>query len=398
MILEGIQNGQPYQATRLISCIRGVTNPYEDYSSFLKLAENPYLKFVVSNTTEAGIVFEEEAFVPDRSPKTFPGKLTAFLYHRYRYFNNQPPKDLVMLPCELIDKNGDILKGCVLKYTEHWSLSTGFQNWVENKLFFCNTLVDRIVPGFPKENIKEIQGCLGYTDNLVVKAEPFHLWVVEGPEHLEQKLNFKKAGLNVIFTDNLNPYRTRKVRILNGAHTAMVPIAYLNGFREVREVVEDKKMKAFLDQIIFKEIIPTLDMPREELESYAMEVLDRFRNPFVKHQLSDIALNSISKFRVRVLPSLLNYLEKYREIPEGLASAFAYLIIFYKGEDGREPIPLRDEEVCLSFFKDTWRLNNVDLVVDSILSNKIFWGVDLSKKIVLSNFLKEKIKSLSDNE
>ncbi|WP_422858436.1 tagaturonate reductase [Flagellimonas sp. S174] len=396
VLLEGIEKGIKTQTTRLITSIEGVLNPFENYQAFLELAENPDLEFIVSNTTEAGIVFDEKDDNPKTLPKTFPGKLTALLHQHFISFDRYPPKELKILPCELIEKNGDKLKECVLKYIELWNLSKDFVQWVERSVIFYNTLVDRIVPGFPKENIQAIQEKLDYEDNLVVKAEPFHLWVIEGPKKLEDLLRFKEAGLNVVFTNDLTPFRTRKVRILNGTHTAMVPIAYLNGFKEVREVVEDEKMAKFLDQIIFKEIIPTLDMPKEELETYAYEVLERFKNPFIKHKLLDISLNSISKFRVRVLPSILNYLESYKQVPEGLAVAFTYLMVFYKGEHASQSIPIKDDETVASFFKEAWSSKDVELTISRILSNEALWGINMEKEVLLTNFFKKKIMAITN--
>ncbi len=394
VLLEGIENGKKVQKTRQITSVKGVLNPYEDYEGFLRLAENPQLEFIFSNTTEAGIAFDKSDTDFKILPNSFPGKLSALLFHRFQYFEGTPPGKLTIIPCELIDKNAEKLKECILQYADHWELPQGFREWILRDVFFCNSLVDRIVPGFPKNQIHEIQQRIGFEDNLVVKAEPFNLWVIEAPEDIRKRLNFQETGLNVIFTDDLRSYRTRKVRILNGAHTAMVPIAYLHGFTEVREVVEDEKMGAFLKQILFDEIIPTIDMPKAALERYAYEVLDRFRNPFIKHALLDIALNSISKFRVRVLPSILTYMERYGKVPEGLATALAYLIVFYRGEYGSESIPIKDDEAIIAFFKTAWDMEDIALTVTTILSNEALWGVNLNQQVKLSDFLKEKITTL----
>ncbi|WP_350287261.1 tagaturonate reductase [uncultured Croceitalea sp.] len=394
VLLEGIENGGRIQNSRLITSVKGVLNPYENYMDFLRQAENPFLEFIVSNTTEAGIVFDPTDRSPEVVPNSFPGKLTALLLHRFHHFDGGSQSGLTLLPCELIEKNGEKLKECILRYSNHWALSETFISWVHDNCIFYNTLVDRIVPGFPREQINEIQQRLGFKDDLIVKAEPFHLWVLQGPKDIKNQLDFNKAQLNVIVTDDLGPYRTRKVRILNGAHTAMVPYAYLNGFIEVREVVENKKMEAFLNTVLFEEIIPTIDMSKTELESYTREVLDRFRNPFIKHRLLDIALNSIAKFRVRVLPSLLTYLELYKKVPEGLATALAHLIVFYKGNHKGEHIAIRDDESVIAFFRTAWKKSDLDQTLDEVLSNKTFWGTDLTEKKQLSSFIKQCVKSL----
>lgn len=390
VLLQGIQNGKPTQEKRLITCIQEAINPFEDYAAYLKLGENPDLRFVISNTTEAGITFDPEDKDHQSIPLTFPGKLTALLFKRFQAFQGDTGKGLVLIPCELIDKNGAILKECILEYAKLWNLPQAFFTWIEEANAFYNTLVDRIVPGFPRETIEEIQKELDYKDNLVVMAEPFHLWVIEGPEGLEKEFPAAQAGLQVKFVRDQNPYRTRKVRILNGAHTALVPVAYLKGFRTVRESVEDPEMGEFIRATIFGEIIPTLDLPKEELEQFANAVLDRFRNPFIRHELISISLNSISKFKVRVLPSILEY-HKIKGIwPVHLIQSFSALIAFYKGEINGVSIPLKDDEPVMAFFAEVWKEENLETLVEKTLARKDFWGMDLSlleglKDVVLKN-------------
>lgn len=377
--LQGIQSGKIIQENRLITCVRGVLNPFEDYNAFLKLGENLDLKFMVSNTTEAGITFDESDKSFDSLPLTFPGKLTALLYHRFQIFAGDASKGLIMIPCELIDRNGIELKEAILKYSNLWELPKGFNDWIEQHNVFCNTLVDRIVPGFPKENIKEIRNELGFEDNLVVMAEPFHFWVIEGPENLQEIFPAAKAGLQVKFVKDQSPYRTRKVRILNGAHTALVPVAYINGMRTVREAVEDVDIGGFIKDTIYKEIIPTLDLPKEELEQFASDVLDRFKNPFIHHELISIALNSISKFKVRVLPSLLEYHRRTGSWPQNLTKSLAALIKFYSGKTGQENTPLKDDAHVLEFFEKIWKEEDLGVIVSETLGRVDFWGEDLRK-------------------
>ena len=258
--------------TTLVDIISRCVKPYEDFDAYLALAENPDFRYVVSNTTEAGIVFSDEDKITDAPPKTFPAKLTRLLLRRYELGLD----GFIFFPCELIDRSGDNLKKCVLQYADLWSLGDGFKAWVEEKNVFTNVLVDRINTGFPRgEDID-----LGYTDNMLNTSEYFHLWVIETDFDLEAELPFSKAGLNVIVTkDKLEMYRTRKVRILNGAHTSLVPYALLSGFDTVKSCVDDEKMREHLEACVFDEIIPTLDLPRDELVAYATSVIERFSNP-----------------------------------------------------------------------------------------------------------------------
>lgn len=379
VVLNGIQNGKSFREIRMIKSVKGVINPFEHPEQYYLQAENPDLKFIVSNTTEAGIVFSENDVDYKKLPETFPGKVTALLLHRFNHFKGAPDKGLILMPCELIDKNGHALRHCILQYIEHWSLPLAFRSWIENHNIFCNTLVDRIVPGYPKDNIDDIQKEIGYADKLVVMAEPFHLWVIEGPSAVADAFPTGKTNLQVRFVEDLTPYRTRKVRILNGAHTAMVPVAYLKGLRTVQESVESPETGSYIRNLIFNEIIPTLDLPKEELETFANDVLERFQNPFIRHELISIALNSISKYKVRVLPSVLEYYERRKELPARLVHALAKLILFYKGEYNGSTIPLNDSPEIIAFFSQTWQSQSADRVIELTLKNTDFWGQDLSR-------------------
>jgi len=341
----------------VIDVISRCVKPYEDFEAFLKLAEIPTMRFVISNTTEAGIVYKEGDKVTDAPPATFPAKVTLLLKRRFEL--GLP--GFVFLPCELIDRNGDNLKKCVLQYAKLWELGEKFINWVETENVFCCTLVDRINTGYPKGEDMN----LGYEDNLVNTSEYFHLWVIETDYDLEADLPFSKAGLNVIVTkDALEKYRTRKVRILNGAHTSMVPYALLEGFDTVKSCMDDDAMRAYVRKCVFEEIIPTLDLPKAELEDYAENVLTRFANPYIKHYLSSIALNSVSKFKVRVLPSILEYKKRYGTYPKTLVFAFARLLDFYKTD------MTNDDAEVTAFMKNH--------TVEEILANKDLWDADLS--------------------
>jgi tagaturonate reductase len=394
VIERGQSQGELVDRATLITCISGVSSIFEDYAEYLKLGENPDLEFVISNTTESGIRFDSENLPIDAISRTFPGKLTALLLHRFTHFEGDPTKGLIFLPCELIENNGGKLKECILSYAALWSLPAAFSDWIEFNNSFCNTLVDRIVPGFPKGSIDEIQEKTGFQDELAVMVEPYHLWVIEGPGKVKERFPMDQAGLNVKFVTDLSPYRTMKVRILNGAHTVLVPYAYLHGFRTVRESVEDPKMGGYLKKVIFDEIIPSLDFDETELKAFAEAVLERFSNPFIRHELKSIALNSISKFKVRVLPSLLSYWEKNQIWPENLTLGFAALIIFYRGVFKGEKLPLNDDSEVISFFETTWKKPDLEDILEEILSNKLLWEKDLSQYPGLIEVMESKVKSL----
>lgn len=377
VILEGIKDEKPHSEKRLISTVKGGINPYENYEEYLKLGEDPDLEFIFSNTTEAGIAFDETDTSFETIPNSFPAKLAALLYNRFKHFEGDPEKAPVIIPCELIDRNGDKLKNFILEYAKLWETEKSFINWINDHCIFCNTLVDRIVPGYPSERADELKTDIGFDDNLMVVGEYFHLWVIEAPKSLQKRIPFKEAGLNVVFVDDLTPYRTRKVRILNGLHTSMVPVGYLNGNRTVKEAVEDKVVGPYLGKELFDEIIPTLDLPEEELGDFSRDILNRFRNPFIKHELSAIALNSISKYKVRVLPSLLKYYDINGELPDRLTFALAAMISFYKGQWKGLETPLNDSEEVIDFIQEAWESDALKDTVKKVLSNDDFWDQNL---------------------
>ncbi len=379
LYLNGIKNGKAISEHQIIDCIQRGINPYEHYNAYLALADNPELRFVISNTTEAGIAYNPKDRLNDTPPSSFPGKLTALLHKRFQYFNGASDKGLIVIPCELIDRNGDNLKKIILQYAEDWSLGDEFIEWINEDNIFCNTLVDRIVPGYPREKMDAITQELGYKDNLVVEGEQFHLWVIEGPETVKEEIPAEACGLNIVFTDNMEPYRTRKVRILNGAHTTLVPVGYLYGIDKVRESLEDPVVGAFLKNAIFEEICPTLDLPEDELTQFANDVLDRFRNPYLEHELISISLNSTSKYKTRVLPSVIEFIKRKNELPKRLLFSLAALIAFYKGERNGEAIPLKDDQSALDFFSAQWATGDIPAIVKATLQNVNFWGEDLTE-------------------
>ncbi|WP_324719955.1 tagaturonate reductase [Salinimicrobium sp. HB62] len=378
LFMRGVKSGKEIQEKRTISCIQKALNPYRDYSAYLDLATEEDLQFLISNTTEAGIAFDENDRLDKEPHNSFPAKVTALLWKRYQHFNGDPAKGLSIIPCELINYNADTLKEIILRYIELWDLDPEFRNWVEEHNSFHNTLVDRIVPGYPRAEIDQYQSQLEFEDKLIVTAEVFLLWVIEGGEDLKRKIPFDKIDENVLIVEDIQPYRTRKVRILNGAHTTMVPFALLSGKETVKETVDDDFTGKFVKNAIFEEINPTLDLSEEELKSFAEEVLDRFRNPFIKHQLASIALNSISKFKVRVLPSLLQYEERKGSLPVRLTFAFACLIRFYKGEWQGRDLPVQDDQQIVDFFRQVWSENDLEALVTKVLQKEDFWGRNLN--------------------
>ena len=351
-----IRGSEGVETTR-VDVISRCVKPYESWESYMSLADIPSMRFIISNTTESGIVFSDADAQENAPNVSFPAKLTLLLKRRY----DKSLGGFIILPCELIDRNGDNLKKCVLQYADLWNMGEDFKAWVEKENVFTNTLVDRINTGYPKgEDLN-----LGYEDDMVNTSEYFHLWVIETNYDIEKELPFSAADLNVIVTkDKLEMYRTRKVRILNGAHTSLVPYALLSGLDTVKSCMDDEVMREHIRKCVFEEIIPTLDLPRDELEDYASNVLIRFSNPYIKHYLSSIALNSVSKFKVRVLPSILEYNKRFDKLPETLTFAFAKLIDFYRTD------MTNDAPEIIEFMKSA--------SLADILAKTEYWGEDLS--------------------
>lgn len=379
LFMKGIQKGKEIQQKELISNIVKGINPYTNFKDYLDLAKEEHLEFIISNTTEAGITYLENDTLEMQPPSSFPAKLTVLLNERFKYFNGASDKGLTIIPCELINHNSEQLKEIILKYAKDWSLGDGFISWINNACSFHSTLVDRIVPGYPKDQIEDYNNQLDYKDNLIVAAEVFLLWVIEGDEDLKKKLPFHKTDLDIKIVKDMQPYRTRKVRILNGAHTSMVPVSLLYGNETVKETIDNQFTGAFVNKAIFEEINDVLPMDKKELDSFAEEILDRFRNPFIKHNLKDIALNSISKFKVRVLPSLIEYQQKNNQLPTNLTFAFACLIRFYKGTWQGKNLPIKDSIEIVDTFKTIWEQTDTNLVAKSVLENTTLWDEDLTK-------------------
>ncbi len=409
LAMRGVQNGEAVESIEVITSVSRCINPYEDYDALMELARSKDLEVIVSNTTEAGISYHEGDKLTDRPPVSFPAKVTAFLYERYRAFSGAPDKGLLFLPVELIDNNGAELKRLILKYTAEWGLGDEFVHWVESANEFTSTLVDRIVTGYPRDEADAFSEKLGYKDDIIDTSELFNLWVIEGDKKWADKLPVHRTDANVIWTDDVKPYKKRKVRILNGAHTSTVLAAYLAGYDIVMDFMKDDVVRGFMNTVIYQEIIPTLDLPKDELESFAAAVNDRFANPFIKHKLLDIALNSCSKFNARCLPSLLGYAEDKKELPKCLTFSLAAFIKFYQCEekdgvytgsrkDGTTYL-LRDDAAVLEFFADTWKKGDVADIAQAVLSNTGFWsGKDLTKVPGLTDAVAGYLREMETND
>ncbi len=384
LFLRGSENGKKVNNKRVISCISRCLNPYEDYDALMECAANPDLRFIVSNTTEAGITYDSSCQLTDTPASSFPGKLTAFLYKRYQ---NKLP-GFIILSCELIDHNGDELRKCVHQYIDQWGLDNDFRLWVDTDNIFCSTLVDRIVPGYPRAEAEAICQELGYQDNLIDTAECFGFWVIEGPQSIKDEFPVDVAGLPIIVVDDVTPYKQRKVRILNGAHTSFIMAAYLAGQDIVRDCMEDEVIKGFMNKTIYDEVIPTLELPKDNLMQFASDVVDRFANPFIDHQLLSISLNSTSKWKARCMPSLLEYYKRNNVLPKCMTFSFAAYISFYhngyeKGEDcliakrGDNTYKIMDDQWVLDFYYDH-KDDEDAAIAKAVINNSKMWGDDLA--------------------
>ena len=377
--LQGIDKGEAVDSIQMIDVINGGLNPYTHFDDYLALAENPDIRFVISNTTEAGIAFDPSCCLEDRPASSYPGKLTQLLYHRYRHFNGDISKGFIILPCELIFLNGKELKKCIYQYIDLWQLEPEFRTWFEQACGVYCTLVDRIVPGYPKDTIAQIHERIGYEDKLVVKGEIFHLWVIEAPESVAEEFPAGKAGLNVLFVPSEAPYHERKVTLLNGPHTVLSPVGYLSGLDTVRECVEDPEIGKFVHKVMYEELMETLNLPKPELQAFADSVVERFVNPYVKHFVTSIMLNSFPKYKTRDLPGLKTYLERKGELPKGLVLGLAAIITYYKGgKRGDVEIVPNDDAAIVALLKDLWASDDVRKVAEGVLGAEFIWGEDLN--------------------
>ena len=384
--LQGRLNGEAVNSLERIDVISRALNPYSQNAAFMALADQPEIRFVISNTTEAGITFDPACKFTDAPASSYPGKLVQLLYRRYKTFNGDPKKGLILMPCELIFLNGHHLKECIYQYIELWKEDLGadyegFKEWFTKYNYVCATLVDRIVPGFPRKDIAAIQEKVGYADNLVVQAEIFHLWVIEKPENmsideLREEFPAEKAGLHVLIAESEKPYHERKVTLLNGPHTVLSPVAYLSGINIVRDACNDPVIGKYIHKVQFEELMETLNLPMDELRQFASDVLERFNNPYVDHQVTSIMLNSFPKFETRDLPGLKTYLERKGQLPKGLVLGLAAIITYYKGgtrADGA-PIQPNDAQEIMDLLTQLWATGDTRKVAEGVLgATDIIW-------------------------
>lgn len=378
--LQGLSNGEVINSLRMIDVISRALSPYQDFDAFLSLAEQPEMRFVISNTTEAGINFDPSCKLDDAPASSYPGKLTQLLYHRFKHFAGDPAKGLIIFPCELIFLNGHKLKETIYQYIDLWNLGEEFKAWFESACGVYATLVDRIVPGFPRKEIDQIKAKLDYDDNMVVQGEAFHLWVIEAPESVAEEFPANKAGLNVLFVPSEEPYHERKVTLLNGPHTVLSPVAFLAGVDIVRDACQHEVIGKFIHRVMFDELMETLNLPKDELQKFAEDVLERFNNPFVDHQVTSIMLNSFPKYATRDLPGLKEYLKRKGSLPEGLVLGLAAIMVYYRGgkrADGVEIIP-NDAPEIMTLLTQLWSEGSVENLVERVLGTTSIWGEDLN--------------------
>lgn len=378
--LQGLNNGEVVNSFRMIDVISRAMNPYSHFNDFIALAEQPDMRFVISNTTEAGINFDPSCKLDDAPASSYPGKLTQLLYHRFKHFNGDVSKGLIIFPCELIFLNGHKLKETIYQYIDLWNLGLEFKKWFETACGVYATLVDRIVPGFPRKEIDNIKAQLDYDDNLVVQGEAFHLWVIEAPESVADEFPANKAGLNVLFVPSEEPYHERKVTLLNGPHTVLSPVAFLSGVNIVRDACQHEVIGKYIHRVMFDELMETLNLPKDELVKFAEAVLERFNNPFVDHQVTSIMLNSFPKYATRDLPGVKEYLKRKGRLPEGLVLGLAAILVYYKGgkrSDGTDIVP-NDAPEIMTLLTKLWNEGSVENLVKTVLATDSIWGEDLN--------------------
>lgn len=376
--LEGIKDRQMVKEVALVEAIQDAVNPYTEFEKYLRYALSDDLQMVISNTTEAGIAYHDDEDIFVQPSRSFPGKVTALLYSRFKHFNGDSSKGLTFICCELIERNASTLKEYVLRHATRCQLGDDFVAWVNGACTFCDTLVDRIVPGFPKENIDEIKEELGFDDNLVVKGEYYHVWAIAGNAAVQKLLPLDDAGLHVLFMDDIKPFRDKKVRILNGSHTALVPVALQLGFKTVKEAFDDADVEAFVNTMVAKEVLPAINEDPEVLSQFADSIIERFYNPAIRHYLETISLNSLSKWETRNYPTLKDGFAASGVVPPLEAFSLAALLVLYSGK-AEVPFSPNDTKDHVEFIQKVWDSSNVASSVEQILANRSIWKEDFTE-------------------
>ncbi|MDU1889967.1 MAG: tagaturonate reductase [Dysgonomonas sp.] len=377
--LEGIKDKKPVKEVALVKSIMDIMNPCCQYNEYEKLFLSPELEMIISNTTEAGIRYEEGDDLNAEPPKSFPAKMTALLHKRYKKYDGAVDKGLLVICCELIEDNGSTLREYIIKHAEYNNLEEGFINWINTACHFYDTLVDRIVPGFPRENIDEIKAEIGFNDNLVVKGEYFHVWAIGGDSVIKEKFPLDKAGLNVLFMDDIKDFRAKKVRILNGSHTAMVPVALQLGCETVMDAFNTPEVEKYINQMVAQEVLPAIDEDPEELKAFAAKILERFYNPYLKHYLKDISLNSISKWETRDYPTVYDNYKKLDKNAKLTTFSFAALLVLYTGQSEAKGFTPNDTPEFLEFIQTSFNQNDVKGWVTAVINNKEMWKENFAK-------------------
>jgi tagaturonate reductase len=386
LVVEGIERGERVEQARIISSVSRALSAADQWGDVLAVARSPLIEYVFSNTTEVGIVADDESLAGDSPPKSFPAKLTRFLYERGRAFDFDAARGVTVIPCELIEDNGARLRDIVLAIARRWELGDAFSAWLDAAVPFCNTLVDRIVPGTPRpENLGRLRGMLGYDDALLTCCEPYCLFAIEGDERLAKRMTWTSVDAGIVVARDIAPYRKRKVHLLNGAHSLLAPVALAMGSETVLDAMSQPEIARFVRHAMLQEIAPTLDVA--DAAEFAEAVLDRFRNPFIKHALIDIMLQATMKMRVRVVPTVDRFIARTGRVPESLAFGFAGYLAFMEGgiQAARRakglPVPADEQSSRLGAFWNSVPEDGSAPVADlvaAIGSDTALWGVDLT--------------------
>ncbi len=396
-ITRGYSNGKVIDKKTLITCISRIVEVHNEWKDFLLSARQADLNIIISNTTETGLRFDELDSQKE-IPSSFPGQLCHWLYERFKFYKGSKEAKCIIIPSELLDHNGQVLKDSILRYSELYQFGDSFNAWVEKHCHFCNTLVDRIVPGISKDRYEEYHTRLGYDDHLMTEGEPYHLWAIETGIDLGRSLPLNRIGLNVIYTKDLHPFKERKIKILNGAHTSMVPIGLLTGVEMVKDVMNDEVFSSFMQKLIYDEILTALDVDFESCEKFAAEVLDRFRNPFLDHYLKTISLYTISKFNARIKPSIKAYVDKKSKLPYRLCLAFAAILVLYRGGTEEYDFEPNDEPSKVDRIKGYWEQNGggalSKTILTSLLADLELWKEDLNQVEGFSELVLDFVNSI----